>query len=117
TVYSQDLGFVREIRALDLAGARDTVRLLEVGERIDFSSVRLVPAAGARVARLAYRFDAASGDGVIERARGSRVRVSSRGDRVAEGTLLAADGSWLVVRGDDGAVITLSRTTVEEVRL
>lgn len=117
TVYTQDLGFVRESRALDLAGARDTVRLPEVGERLDFSSVRLVPAAGARVARLAYRFDAASGDGVIERARGSRVRVSSRGDRVAEGTLLAADGSWLVVRGDDGAVITLSRATVEEVRL
>src|SRR5215510_14279438 len=79
TVYSQDLGFVREARALELAGARDTVRLPDVGERLDFSSVRLVPEGGARVARLAYRFDAASGDAVIDRARGSRVRVASRG--------------------------------------
>jgi hypothetical protein len=117
TVYSQDLGFVRETRALDLEGARDTVRLPEVGERLDFSSVRLVPAGGARVGRLAYRFDAASGDGVIERARGGRVRVASRGDRVVEGTLVAADGSWLVIRSDDGAVSTLARTAVEEVRL
>src|SRR5215470_13881433 len=70
TVYSQDLGFVRETRSLDLAGARDTLRLPEVGERLDFSSVRLVPAGGARVSRLAYRFDAASGDGVIDHARG-----------------------------------------------
>ncbi len=117
TVYSQDLGFVREIRTLELAGARDTVRLPEVGDRLDFSSVRLVPGGGARVARLAYRFDAASGDGVIERARGSRVRVASRGDRVSEGTLVAADGNWLVVRADDGAVSTLARSAVEEVRL
>jgi hypothetical protein len=117
TVYTQDLGFVREARTLDLGSARDTVRLPEVGERLDFSSVRLVPAGGAKVTRLAYRFDAASGDAVIERARGSRVRVASRGDRVAEGTLVAADGTWLVVRADDGTVSTLSRAAVEEVRL
>lgn len=117
TVYTQDLGFVRETRSLEMGGARDTLRLPEVGERLDFSSVRLVPSGGARVTRLAYRFDAASGDGVIDRARGSRVRVSSRGDRVVEGTLVAADGTWLVVRGDDGTVSTLSRQAVEEVRL
>ena len=103
TVYSQDLGFVRETRTLELGGARDTVRLTDVGERPDFSSLRLVPTGDARVTRLAFRFDAASGDGVIERARGSRVRVASRGDRVAEGVLVAADANWLVVRADDGA--------------
>jgi hypothetical protein len=117
TVYTQDLGFVRETRALEMSGARDTLRLPEVGERLDFSSVRLVPSGGARVTRLAYRFDAASGDGMIERARGGRVRVASRGDRVTEGTLVSADGSWLVVRADDGSVSTLSRATVEEVRI
>lgn len=117
TIYSQDLGFVRETRMLELAGARDTVRLPEVGERLDFSSVRLVPGGGARVARLAYRFDAASGDGLIDRARGSRVRVASRGDRVAEGTLVSADGSWLVIRADDGAISTHARAAIEEVRM
>ncbi len=117
TVYSRDLGFVREARTLELRGARDTLRLPDVGEQMDFSSVRLVPAGGARVTRLAYRFDAASGDGLIERARGSRVRVASRPDRVSEGTLIAADGSWLVVRADDGGVSTVARGVVEEVRL
>lgn len=117
TVYSHDLGFVREARTLELGGGADTVRLPEVGDRLDFSSVRLTPAGGARVVRLAYRFDAASGDGVIERARGSRVRVASRGDRVVEGTLVAADGAWLVVRGDDGSLSTHSRAAVEEVRM
>jgi hypothetical protein len=36
---------------------------------------------------------------------------------VTEGTLLTADGTWLVVRTDDGGISTLSRTAVEDVRL
>jgi hypothetical protein len=117
TVYSHDLGLVRERRTLDLQGARDTVRLPDIPERLDFSSVRLVPAGGARVTRLAYRFDVASGDEMIDRARGNRVRVASRDNRVTEGMLLAADGSWLVIRTDDGAVSSLARSVVDEVRL
>jgi hypothetical protein len=117
TVYTRDLGLVRETRVLELGGGRDTVRLDDVPERLDFGSLQLVPEGGARVGRLAYRFDVASGDGLLERARGSRVRVTSRGDRVTEGVLLASDGTWLVVRGDDGAVATLARSAVEGVRL
>jgi hypothetical protein len=45
------------------------------------------------------------------------VTVTSRGDRVTEGALVASDGTWIVVRGDDGALNTLARTAVEAVRL
>lgn len=116
TIYTHDLGFVRETRTLDLRAARDTVRLEDVSSMLDFSSVRLAPAAG-RVTRLAYRWDVASGDAMIERAVGQRVRVLSRGDRVAEGVLVAADGAWLVIRGDDGSIRSQARGTVEEVAL
>jgi hypothetical protein len=117
TVYSHDLGFVRENRTLTLESARDTVRVPDVSERLDFSSVRLVLEGGARVARLAYRWDVASGDGVLEHARGGRVRISLRGDRIVEGALIAVDGSWLTVREDDGAIHTLARAAVEDVRI
>ncbi len=116
TIYSSDLGFVKESRTLTLSGTRDTVRLDDVSNRLDFSSVRLALASG-RVSRLAYRWDTASGDGLIERAVGQRVRAVVRGDRVTEGTLVSADGSWLVLRGDDGAITTLSRSQLDEVRL
>jgi hypothetical protein len=116
TIYTRDLGFVRESRTLDVRSARDTVRLEDVSTGLDFSSVRLAPAAG-RVARLAWRWDVASGDALIERAVGQRVRVLSRGDRVAEGMLVAADGAWLVLRGDDGSIRSQARGTVEEVSL
>ncbi|MEO5618237.1 MAG: DUF4139 domain-containing protein [Candidatus Eisenbacteria bacterium] len=117
TVYSRDLGFVRETRSYELAAASDTVRFTDVSERIDFASARLAPADASRVTRLAYRYDVASGDALVESARGSRVRVTSRDERVTEGTLIAADGSWLVVRADDGSLHTVSRGAVETVRL
>jgi len=117
TLYTRDLGFVRETRTLDIGGARDTVRIEDVPARLDFSSCRLVPAGETRVTRLAWRYDVASGDALIEHALGRRVRVTSRGDRATEGTLVSADGSWLVVRADDGALNTVSRVALETVRL
>jgi hypothetical protein len=116
TLYTHDLGFVRENRTLSVRAASDTLRLEDVSTQLDFSSVRLAPASG-RLRRLAYRWDVATGDGLIEHARGQRVRVLSRGDRAVEGTLLSADGSWLVVGTDDGGLSTLSRTVVESVQL
>ena len=116
TLYTHDLGFVRETRDVTLRAARDTVRLEDVSTRLDFTSVRLALVNG-RVMRLAYRWDTASGDALIEHAVGQRVRVNSRDNHVDEGLLLAADGNWLVLRGDDGSVNTLSRAAVEQVRL
>jgi hypothetical protein len=117
TLYTSDLGLVKESRALDFRGSRDTLRLEGVSSRLDASSLRLLPSSG-RLARLAYRFDVATGDGLLERAIGSRVRVVSKtNERVTEGTLLSADGAWLVVRGDDGALSTLSREAMQEIRL
>ena len=117
TVYTRDLGFVRERRTLQVSAPHDTVRITDVSRRLDFSSVRLDPGPGAKVRRLAYRFDLAGGDQLLESAIGRTVRVTLREQRVAEGLLLAADGSWLVVRSDDGAVLTLARASVDEVRL
>ena len=117
TLYTSDLGLVKESRNLDFRGTRDTLRLEGVSNRLDASSLRFVPSSG-KLARLAYRFDVATGDGLLERAIGSRVRVVSKtGERVTEGTLLSADGAWLVVRADDGALSTLSREAMQEIRL
>ena len=117
TLYTSDLGLVKEARSLELRGGRDTLRLEGVSNRLDPSSLRLVPSSG-RLARLAYRWDVASGDGLLEKAIGSRVRVVAKtNERVTEGTLLSADGGWLVVRGDDGALSMLSREAMQEVRL
>ena len=116
TLYTSDLGLVKESRNVDFKGTRDTLRLEGVSQRLDASSLRLLPASG-RLTRLAYRWDVASGDALLERAIGSQVRLVSKGERVNEGTLLSADGGWLVLRDDDGAITTLTREGTNEVRI
>lgn len=115
TIYSRDLAFVRERRVLDFGAKRDTARLTGIPERIDVSSIRLTPSGKARVRRLAYADPAA--DRVVEQARGRRVRISLRGDRVIEGVLSGADASWIVVRSDDGATETVARGAVDQIRV
>jgi hypothetical protein len=44
------------------------------------------------------------------------VRITLRGDRAVEGTLLASDGGWVVVRENDGGLRTLSRTSIDDAR-
>ena len=118
TIYTRDLGFVRDVRTLEVRDSRDTVRIAGVPERVDFTSVRLAPAdASARVTRLAYRYDVATGDALIQNAKGRRVRVTSRGDRATEGILVGTDGGFLVVRGDDGTLTAITRESLETVRL
>ena len=117
TIYTRDLAFVRETRTLDLGGGRDTVRLGEIPDRIDVSSVRLTPSGKARVTRLAYRFDVASGDRLLELARGGRVRIALRENRSVEGTLVGADGAWVMVRTDDRALESVSRAAIDQLRL
>src|SRR5262249_39868921 len=90
TLYTSDLGLVKESRSVDFHGGRDTLRLEGVSNRLDPSALRLVPGSG-KLTRLAYRFDVATGDGLLERAVGARVRVVSKNERTTEGTLLSAD--------------------------
>jgi hypothetical protein len=115
TIYSQDLAFVREQRTLDF-GKDDTAFVMGLPERIDVSSIRLTPSGKGRVRRLAF-LGSPEGDRVVDQARGRRVRVSLRGDRVVEGVLIGADGGWLALRTDDGATETLSRAAVDQIRM
>src|SRR5262249_53529789 len=76
TIYTSALGLVKASRPVPFRGGSDTLRLENVSTRLDASSLRLVPGTGL-LARIAYRWDVASGDGLIEHALGERVRVVS----------------------------------------
>ena len=115
TVYSRDLGFVLEQRTVEVDRDRDTV-FVPVPERVDFSSVRLIPE-GAELLRLSFRPEVAAGEATLERARGAQVRVVLRGDRVVEGSLVSYDGAWVVVRGGDGSAHLLSRGSIDDLQL
>jgi hypothetical protein len=111
TLYSQDLGLVRETRGLSLA-AEGRFTLDAIAPRFDASSVRIVPRGGWRVTGWSTR--------VPERDwlalwRGKLVRVLEVGDRVVEGTLVHGDDGVIVVRGEDASTV-IYRSQVKEVR-
>lgn len=116
TVYPNDLGFVRETRTLSRGARGDTVAIDGLPDRLDFASLRVIPAGGARVTRLARR-DEVQHDDALARAVGRSVRVILRGDRAIEGTLARADGAWIVVREAGGAVQALARGSVDAVAI
>lgn len=115
TIYSGDLALVREARAFELAGARDTVRLGGLPAAIDVTSIRFVPSGGARVAGLAWNADIASGERALERAVGRRVRIGQESERWLEGTLVSAGGGWLLLRAEDGRLHSIARDAVREI--
>jgi hypothetical protein len=116
TIYSHDLALVRERCPIEVRGARDTVRIADLAQGLDFTSLRFIPASG-RVTRLAWRPAQSGGDELLGSSIGRRVRVTTHADRTLEGVLLSADGSWLVIRGDDASLTTIARPNAEEVRL
>jgi hypothetical protein len=115
TIYTGDLAFVRESRPFELAHARDTLRLGGLPDRIDVTSIRFAPAGGARVTGLVWNANVANGDRVLEQALGHHVSVAQEKERWLKGTLAAADGAWLVLRADDGAVHSIARGAVQEI--
>src|SRR5262245_11909602 len=117
TIYSRDLAYVHENRTLDFGAGRASAVLTGIPDRIDVSSVQLVPAGQARVRRLAYAYDLAGGDRILERAKGGQVRVSLRDNRVVEGTLMGSDAGALMIRTDDGGLETVSRAAVDQIRV
>jgi hypothetical protein len=115
TIYSGDLALVHDSRAYELARARDTLRLAGLPDQIDVTSIRFVPAGGARVTGLAWNADVASGDRVLELSIGRRVAVAQEKERWLRGTLVAADGAWLLLRADNGQLHSIARSAVQEV--
>ena len=115
TIYSGDLALIREDRAFDLAGSRDTLRLTGLPAGVDVTSIRFTPAGGARVTGLAWNADVAGGERALELAVGRRVRIGQEKERWLEGTLVAASGGWLLLRAGDGRLHSIARDAAHEV--
>ena len=104
TVYNQDLGLVREIRAIDVTRGRSEVRFTDVAARLDPTSVHLVPVrSGAfRVLEQNFQYDLASAERLLQRSLGSEIRATGKNGDITEGKLVFFDGGSLVLNTRDG---------------
>jgi hypothetical protein len=115
TVYNQDLGVVRDRRTVEVERGQSTLRITDVAERIDPTSVHLE---GIEVIEQNYAFDLASAEKILHRYIGETVDVLAEEGRTYRGRLVSFDAQNLVLGGVSGGedLTLVGREGVQDVR-
>jgi hypothetical protein len=124
TIYNDNFAVVREARRMKFEKGQNTVRFTDVASAIDPTSVKFtcLSAPGAvSVLEQNYEYDLVNADSLLKRYIDKQVMVALRGSgsdsrKFVEGTLLAAVGQDLIVKGSNGIEV-IGRAGVEEIGL
>lgn len=118
TVYNENLGLVRDVREVDLAGGRGTVSITDVAAQIDPTSVHLRSMSregGLAVLEQNYRYDLAGPDRILERYLDQSIQAIVEGGELHEGKLLSFTAEQVVLSGAKGVSI-LQREKIVDLR-
>jgi hypothetical protein len=102
TVYSGDLGFIKDVREVSLAAGNAVVQFTDVAARLDPSSVdfrSLTDPTGLRVLEQSYEYDLVSNQKLLEKYVGRKVRLYQPNGSYVEATLLSATGPIYEING------------------
>lgn len=107
TVYNENLGLVRDVRARRVENGRSEIQYRDVAARIDPTSVHLRARGGEGflVREQNYRFDLAGPETILERYLDHTVQATDKQGEVVEGVLYSHDSAHLVIgsaRGGEG---------------
>jgi hypothetical protein len=120
-------GVVREVRSIDLKEGLNTVRFSDVASGIDPTTVSfqsLTAAGSTAVLEQNYEYDVVSATKLLEKYLGKMITISRKASpdvtrpvEDIEGKLLSADPTSLVIQGEGGDVMVMSRTEITNIRL
>lgn len=112
TVYNQGFALVKDVRTLNLRSGRQDVRIEDVAQLIEPSSVgiRSVSAPGSfEVLEQNYQYDLINTQAILRKAVGqtivlNRILPNGQKERIT-GTLMSAPDNGMVIRTDDGRIL------------
>jgi hypothetical protein len=124
TIYNDNFAVVREARKMNFEKGQNTVRFTGVASAIDPTSVKFacLSAPGAvSVLEQNYEYDLVNAESLLKRYIDKQVMVALKGSgsdpgKSVEGTLLAAVGQDLIVKGSNGIEV-IGQAGVEEIKL
>jgi hypothetical protein len=124
TIYNDDFAVVRESRSMKFEKGQNTVRFTDVASAIDPTSVNftcLSSPGAVSVLEQNYEYDLVNAESLLKRYIDKQVIVALKGSgsearKFVEGTLLAAVGADLIVKGSNGIEV-IGRDGVEEIAL
>ncbi len=102
TIYNGNLGLVKDTREVRLESGPSTVQFMDVAALIDPTSVHLkslTDAAGLRVLEQNYEYDLLSGQKLMEKYVGRKVRLYQGNGSYLEATLLSTNGPVYDING------------------
>ncbi|NLO19404.1 MAG: DUF4139 domain-containing protein [Ignavibacteria bacterium] len=107
TIYNNDLGVVRDLRVLDLKKGASEVKITDVADKIDMTSVHIK--LDGSVIEQNYQYDLVSFSKILQKYIDKEIElIGEKG--VVSGTLLSATGNQIVIRKKDDGLLMLPKT-------
>jgi hypothetical protein len=114
-VYNQDLGLVREKRKFKLEKGLNELRFTDVPTLIDPTSVHF-KCEGATVLEQNYEYDLVDTSKILSKYIDQVIKIIAKDGTNYSGRLLSFDGSSIVLRLDDGSILSIQRENVRDIQ-
>lgn len=105
TVYNQNLGVVKDIRTMDISSGVSEIKLTDVAQRIDPTSVHI--SLNGEVLEQNYQYDLVSMDKILRKYIDKNIQLVGEKGEFIEGKLLSVNGFQIVLKNNDGGLLML----------
>lgn len=105
TVYNQNLGVVKDIRALDISSGVSEINLTDVAQYIDPTSVHIT--IDGEVLEQNFQYDLVSMDKILKKYIDKEIQLVGEKGEFIEGKLLSINGFQIVLENKDGGLLML----------
>ncbi len=106
TIYNDDLGVIRDLRTLDLKKGASEVKVTDVADKIDMTSVHIK--LDGNVIEQNFQYDLVSFMKVLQKYIDKEIDLIGENNCIS-GTLLSATANQIVIRKKDGGLLMLPK--------
>jgi hypothetical protein len=105
TVYNDNLGVVKDVRRIDLKSGSSEIRLTDVAQLIDPTSVHIK--LDGSVIEQNYQYDLVDLNKILQKYLDKDIQLIGKDGKSIQGTLLSALGGQVVLRKADGGLLMI----------
>ncbi len=108
TVYNNNLGVVKDLRSIDIASGISKIKLTDVAQHIDPTSVHI--GIDGEVLEQNYQYDLVSIDKILKKYLDKNIQLINEKGELLEGKLLTANSNQIVLQKANGGLLMLPNT-------
>ena len=105
TVYNNNLGVIKEVRNIDLKSGISEIRITDVAQKIDPTSVHIK--LNGEVIEQNYQYDLVGLGKILSKYLDKQIRMTTKEGEMIEGVLLSAGGGNIVLQKKEGGLLMI----------